>query len=454
VLKAAETLVELRLPANNLSAIPNGIADLVNLRILDVSFNQISKVSKKFGALRNVREVDMSCNAIKALPAEFGLAKSIRVLKLGSNQFREFPVTVLSLWNLQKLYIEGNPEILSLAPQIGNMPRLKTLVISNCGLTSLHENMCKLRKLEALDISVNKISSVPDAFSDLSRLRTIDMSFNDFEEVPRRVRKLPRLKRLIAAGNKKKLDSILPDISESSESDDDDDPEVEAITKKKNSGSKKSSAKDEKDKKSSRRKKKKDDDEDDEDDDDEDDEDARAKERAARKKEREKDPKEQERRDRRKRRRDAMLRDRPSQILDKLYLGDVNSAKNRHYLKEVGVTHILTLLEAECTFWPEEFTYKTIHISDIEKANLAQHFDSTHKYISGAIKDGKSVLVHCFAGISRSASVVCAYLMRELSISADEAIKFVQGKREIVFPNLGFQQQLREYEDKLKKGKK
>lgn len=51
-------------------------------------------------------------------------------------------------------------------------------------------------------------------------------------------------------------------------------------------------------------------------------------------------------------------------------------------------------------------------------------------------------------GVSRSATVVCAYLVATMSMTAPESISFVQSKRGIVCPNLGFRHQLEAYEER------
>jgi len=57
-------------------------------------------------------------------------------------------------------------------------------------------------------------------------------------------------------------------------------------------------------------------------------------------------------------------------------------------------------------------------------------------------------------GISRSATVVCAYLIAEEGMTGPAAIDFVREKRPIVCPNMGFRQQLDEYAIKLHGGTK
>ena len=60
--------------------------------------------------------------------------------------------------------------------------------------------------------------------------------------------------------------------------------------------------------------------------------------------------------------------------------------------------------------------------------------------------------VHCLMGISRSATVVCAYLVATSSMLAHEAIDFVISKRSIVCPNLGFRNQLETYASRFYAG--
>jgi protein-tyrosine phosphatase len=63
---------------------------------------------------------------------------------------------------------------------------------------------------------------------------------------------------------------------------------------------------------------------------------------------------------------------------------------------------------------------------------------------------GGAVLVHCYAGVSRSASCVIAFLMQECGLTFMEAMTYVRKKRPIVFPNFGFQRQLMDFEKALR----
>ncbi len=89
-------------------------------------------------------------------------------------------------------------------------------------------------------------------------------------------------------------------------------------------------------------------------------------------------------------------------------------------------------------------------IDDDKDENISQYFFKVHKIISDAINENKNVIVHCAAGMSRSASLVIAYLMIENNWQYEEAYNYVKRKRPIIDPNNGFIKQLKAIEYKIK----
>ena len=109
-------------------------------------------------------------------------------------------------------------------------------------------------------------------------------------------------------------------------------------------------------------------------------------------------------------------------ILDQLWLGDMIGASNKFLLKKNGITHILTVAQGLTPKFPSLFNYKVINVLDCPSANLKQFFPTCISYIKQAIASGGTVLVHCFAGVSRSTSTVCAYLMQEHGMTFNSAL--------------------------------
>jgi protein-tyrosine phosphatase len=97
----------------------------------------------------------------------------------------------------------------------------------------------------------------------------------------------------------------------------------------------------------------------------------------------------------------------------------------------------------------KEFKYKVLNVLDMPFENIQRHFSAAIDFIKSAISSNGTVLVHwylhhlknffSYAGISRSASVVIAYLMSEHNLPLFEALSLTRKRRPIIFPNPGFQ---------------
>lgn len=135
-----------------------------------------------------------------------------------------------------------------------------------------------------------------------------------------------------------------------------------------------------------------------------------------------------------------------NQVTSNLAISDVWAAKNSDMLKKAGITHIVTLLSySNIRPVPEGIKNLEMDILDYPDENIIDELKVTNKFIDDAIQSGGSVLVHCQAGISRSCTVLCAYLMKSKGISRDEAFRMVKEKRAWVKPNDGFWEQLEVY---------
>lgn len=120
-------------------------------------------------------------------------------------------------------------------------------------------------------------------------------------------------------------------------------------------------------------------------------------------------------------------------------------------LKAAGVTHVVSVLEYDIKdrFNLEGYARLWAQVDDYPDENLLCHLTRTTKFIDEALTVNGSVFVHCAMGVSRSATVVCAYLMWKHNISAQQALEQLREGRQRCQPNPGFMDQLRVYENIL-----
>lgn len=91
--------------------------------------------------------------------------------------------------------------------------------------------------------------------------------------------------------------------------------------------------------------------------------------------------------------------------------------------------------------------YLCVMAADTPDQNLSQYFSVCNDFIHAARLKGGCVLIHCLAGMSRSVTVAVAYIMSVTPLTWKEALKVVRTGRAIANPNLGFQNQLQEFEN-------
>lgn len=153
------------------------------------------------------------------------------------------------------------------------------------------------------------------------------------------------------------------------------------------------------------------------------------------------------------------------EIIPNLFLGSCVVARNISTLKSLGITHILNCSYENPEYFSNDFTYLSLPLRDSCSQNIIQYFDRAYEFIHAVLfpsaastastRKGKSsigkVYVHCQAGISRSSTIVIAYLMKLYSQSFQKVLHYVRGVRKIVNPNEGFRLQLECYEDEIMK---
>jgi protein-tyrosine phosphatase len=131
----------------------------------------------------------------------------------------------------------------------------------------------------------------------------------------------------------------------------------------------------------------------------------------------------------------------PTNTIGKLYLGSISSLNK---LTELDIKFVISLFPpVNCTI-PKDVILVEYSISDTPqyKARMDSVLSDTTIDIRDRLVNGENILVHCFAGISRSATVVLDYLLtyelKDKYKQYDNVISYIRQFRECVKPNIGF----------------
>ena len=136
----------------------------------------------------------------------------------------------------------------------------------------------------------------------------------------------------------------------------------------------------------------------------------------------------------------ANLLQEPSFIIDNIYLGSSYNSSNKTSLEHHGIRRILNVTcEIPCSY-PNSYTYLQIPVRDSRDSFLESHFEEMYQFM--VAKPDRPLLVHCYMGSSRSASIVIYYMMRRHGKTFQEALDYVKGKREAVNLNCNFANEL------------
>jgi len=148
-----------------------------------------------------------------------------------------------------------------------------------------------------------------------------------------------------------------------------------------------------------------------------------------------------------------------NEVFPNLMIGNKAAAEDASYLAGEGVTHLLNCAHV-LGHWMgpdnpkvyrvnpdlqqlEERGIKVLQLEILDESRIAisEKFQETNVWLREALNSGGKVLVNCYQGASRSATVVLAYLIQEQQIKVEDAVTMVKKKRDIR-PNNGFLQQL------------
>jgi len=139
----------------------------------------------------------------------------------------------------------------------------------------------------------------------------------------------------------------------------------------------------------------------------------------------------------------------PAKIHDdcNIFLGSEQDALDKDFINSQKISTILSIQSWEIQEKLPGIHYKFVEAKDNSEQDLKSKFEDICNFLKR--NENERVLVHCQAGISRSATACLAYLMKEKNMSLDSSFVELKKRREIVCPNFSFLGQLKSWEREI-----
>ncbi|KAJ2686652.1 hypothetical protein IWW39_003501 [Coemansia spiralis] len=137
----------------------------------------------------------------------------------------------------------------------------------------------------------------------------------------------------------------------------------------------------------------------------------------------------------------------PQLIMPYLYLGGAGNVADEQ-LRALEITHVLNVAREVSGPLPAGIASRHC-MWDHDEPDLERYFAECFAFIDQARFAQRGVLVHCQMGVSRSASLVIAYVMRTMAMGFTPAYEYVRLRAPCISPNLSLIAQLAEYGERL-----
>jgi protein-tyrosine phosphatase len=129
-----------------------------------------------------------------------------------------------------------------------------------------------------------------------------------------------------------------------------------------------------------------------------------------------------------------------NEIIPGLWIGDFYSSQDKDFFETFHIKCVInatTHIQVAPFYKQKKISFKRVPVYDSnDSENLSlmiKHKSSAINFIDGAQKLQHPMLVHCHAGMQRSATIVAFFLMQHYNMTKKQAIKFIKSRRNICF---------------------
>ena len=139
----------------------------------------------------------------------------------------------------------------------------------------------------------------------------------------------------------------------------------------------------------------------------------------------------------------------PQEIIPGVFLGSYDDAIDTDHLKKLGIGAVLNVADFgghhTQNIYASEMPYVVyggLPLGDYSGFPIQRYIARTNQFIKQARDYGLGVLIHCQAGVSRSVTILTAYLMAANGWKVDETLERIRHLRPQINPNPGFMRAL------------
>ncbi|MEM7063696.1 MAG: COR domain-containing protein, partial [Cyanobacteria bacterium P01_B01_bin.77] len=196
----AASLQQLDLSSNQISTIPDSLAQAASLQQLDLRYNQISTIPDSLAQAASLQQLDLSSNQISTIPDSLAQAASLQQLDLSYNQISTIPDSLAQAASLQQLDLRSN-QISTIPDSLAQAASLQQLDLRSNQIPTIPDSLAQAASLQQLDLSYNQISTIPDSLAQAASLQQLYLSYNQISTIPDSLAQAASLQQLYLSYN-------------------------------------------------------------------------------------------------------------------------------------------------------------------------------------------------------------------------------------------------------------
>jgi internalin A len=187
---AEEGWTELDLSGKGLTELPPEIGKLTQLESLI-----LGKVGKGNERVGNRYLQKVLGNDLTVLPAELANLIQLKKIDLSGNPLQALPDWITVYQNLKELIgVRLNLEVI--LDSLAQLQSLQQLDLTSNQISAIPDSLAQLQSLQQLSLNSNQISAIPDSLAQLQSLQQLVLSNDQITAIPESLESLPQLKKL------------------------------------------------------------------------------------------------------------------------------------------------------------------------------------------------------------------------------------------------------------------